>query len=100
VDFSELDHRQARVALVHAVTNGVASACMAASYRCRVRGNQSAGRAWCVAGLGALMVGGSLGGHLAYAQGANVFRWTRRDAAAELTPVARPDSERIDVPAP
>jgi uncharacterized membrane protein len=81
VDFSQLDPRQARVALVHAVTNGVAASCMAASYRQRRRGNLGAGRAWSFAGLSALLVGGALGGHLAYAQGAGVFRWTRRDEA-------------------
>jgi hypothetical protein len=79
VDFSQLDTRQARVGVVHASTNVLAASCMAASYRYRLRGNHRAGRAWSLAGLGAILVGGALGGHLAYAQGAGVFRWTPRD---------------------
>jgi uncharacterized membrane protein len=76
VDWSVLTPRQRRVGLVHAAANAVGSACFATSYRCRRRGRRTAGRMWTLLGLGAVGIGGALGGHLAYTQGAGVFRWS------------------------
>ncbi|WP_410643832.1 DUF2231 domain-containing protein [Amycolatopsis sp. lyj-346] len=72
-DYTGLDGRQRRVGLVHAAANATATALFAASYLAR-RGGRS-GRLLGVLGLAATSMGGALGGHLAYAQGAGVFRW-------------------------
>lgn len=77
VDARELNRRQLRVAAVHALSNLVATVSFAASYRCRLRGHRSGGRFWAWLGLAALGFGGTLGGHLSYAQGAGVRRWQR-----------------------
>lgn len=77
VDARNLERRQLRVAAVHAATNLAATLSYAASYRCRVRGHRTAGRFWAWIGLAAVGLGGSLGGHLSYAQGAGVGRWQR-----------------------
>lgn len=75
VDLRELDRQQRRVGLVHVLANGTAAACYLASYLSRRRGRTDAGRAWGALGLTAVSVGGTLGGHLSYAQGAGVYRW-------------------------
>lgn len=77
VDARGLDRRQLRVAAVHAASNLAGIVGYAASYRCRVRGNRRAGRLWSWLGLAAVGLGGTLGGHLSYAQGAGVGRWRR-----------------------
>lgn len=74
-DYSELDQRQRRVGVVHAVANAVAGACYATSYRCRSHGAHGSGVLFSLLGLTAVGVGGALGGHLSYAQGAGVYRW-------------------------
>jgi uncharacterized membrane protein len=74
-EFSELTPRQRRVGLVHAATNAFATIAFAKSYRSRAREAHGAADLWSLIGLTAVGVGGSLGGHLAYAQGAGVFRW-------------------------
>ncbi|MBE8525460.1 DUF2231 domain-containing protein [Amycolatopsis sp. H6(2020)] len=83
-DYPGLDARQRRVGLVHAAANATATALFGASYLAR-RGGRS-GRLLAVLGLAATSAGGALGGHLAYAQGAGVFRWQPLDdlAPAEL----------------
>lgn len=75
VDWSDLEPRARRAGVVHAVANIAAVACYLRSYRCRRLGRNEAGRLWAVLGLAAVSVGGAIGGHLAYAQGAGVFRW-------------------------
>lgn len=77
LDVRDLDRRQLRVAAVHALSNLAATVSYAASYRCRLRGDRRAGRFWAWLGLAAVGVGGTLGGHLSYAQGAGVGRWRR-----------------------
>ncbi|MEV5712574.1 DUF2231 domain-containing protein [Amycolatopsis mediterranei] len=83
-DYSGLDVRQRRVGLVHAAANAAATALFGASYLAR-RGGRD-GRLLGALGLAVTSVGGALGGHLAYAQGAGVFRWQPLDdlAPAEL----------------
>jgi hypothetical protein len=71
-DYAELDERQRRVGVAHALTNVVAAAFFTASY---ASGNHAAARGWGLLGLTALGMGGALGGHLAYALGAGVHRW-------------------------
>lgn len=72
-DYAGLDVEQRRVGALHAITNTVSTGCFLAAYRSKTQG---ANRAWGLAGLLAVSVGGALGGHLSYAQGAGVQRWT------------------------
>jgi uncharacterized membrane protein len=85
-DYAGLDERQRRVGLVHAAGNAVATALFGASYVARSRGDRGRGHLFGALGLAATGVAGALGGHLAYAQGAGVFRWQPLDdlAPAEL----------------
>jgi len=91
-DFSALDVPQRRVGAVHAVSNAIGAVCLAPSYRERRARRDRAGTVWTLLGLGAVGVGGALGGHLAYALGGGVYRWQRPsesiDLAAELENVA------------
>ncbi|WIX90702.1 DUF2231 domain-containing protein [Amycolatopsis sp. DG1A-15b] len=83
-DYSGLNVRQRRVGLVHAAANAAATALFGASYLARRGGHD--GRLLGALGLAVTSVGGALGGHLTYAQGAGVFRWEPLDdlAPAEL----------------
>lgn len=74
-DYDRLAPRQRRVGVVHAIVTIAALACFTASYAARRQEAHSAGKLLSLAGLAALGDGGALGGHLAYAQGAGVFRW-------------------------
>lgn len=72
-DWSELHEQQQRVGLVHAAANTIALTLYAGSLTARINGNSARGKAMGLAGLGALSLGGFLGGHLAFrlAAGAN-----------------------------
>src|SRR5918999_4212108 len=61
-----------RLGLTHAVTNGTASALFVSSLAARATGNRGRGKLLALAGMGALTVGGWLGGHLTYAKGVGV----------------------------
>jgi nitrite reductase/ring-hydroxylating ferredoxin subunit/uncharacterized membrane protein len=61
-----------RVGAVHAVANVTALALYSGSLAARRSGRHGRGVALGLAGLGALMVGGHLGGHLSYAQAVGV----------------------------
>ncbi|GGM88427.1 hypothetical protein GCM10011609_26460 [Lentzea pudingi] len=76
-DYDRLNRRQQRVGVVHAIANTSALACFAASYAARRRDAHTTGKLLSLLGLSAMGVGGALGGHLSYAQGAGVFRWQR-----------------------
>ncbi|NGY64315.1 DUF2231 domain-containing protein [Lentzea sp. NEAU-D13] len=76
-DYDRLGRRQQRVGVVHALANTTALACFTASYAARRREAHAEGKLLSLLGLAAMGVGGALGGHLAYAQGAGVFRWQR-----------------------
>jgi nitrite reductase/ring-hydroxylating ferredoxin subunit/uncharacterized membrane protein len=71
-DWAELRKPQARVGLAHAAANSAAVALYAASLTARLRGRRLAGRGLGWAGLATVGLGGALGGHLAYRQGAGV----------------------------
>lgn len=75
VDFRQLDTRPRRVGFIHGLSNVTATACFAASYGLRRAGRTGAGRFWSMLGLAAVGTGGTLGGHLTYAQGVGVYRW-------------------------
>jgi nitrite reductase/ring-hydroxylating ferredoxin subunit/uncharacterized membrane protein len=61
-----------RIGAVHAVANVAALGLYAASWAARRRGRHGRGVAFGLAGLGALTVGGHLGGHLSYARAVGV----------------------------
>jgi uncharacterized membrane protein len=87
-DYTELDVRQRRVGLTHALSNMVGAGLLAASYRRRRAGG---GRLLTLLGLSVVGAGGALGGHLSYSQGAGVYRWqtpapTRKCATRDADP--------------
>ncbi|MBD8507274.1 hypothetical protein HT102_12345 [Hoyosella sp. G463] len=98
-----LDRAQRRVAVTHIFSNAVAQGCFAAAWS---RGNDRrlGARAWGLAGLAAMGVAGTLGGHLAYAQGAGVGRWSvaPRKGAGQAGAMVRPGhvAELMDSPDP
>lgn len=68
VDWSELHEDQQRVGLIHATANNAALLLYSASLLARLRGRP--GKVLGFAGLGSVLFGGLLGGHLAYHQAA------------------------------
>ncbi|MFD7924090.1 Rieske 2Fe-2S domain-containing protein [Streptomyces sp. NPDC059740] len=70
VDWAEQHEQQKRTGLVHAATNIAALSLYGGSWLARSRGRYRIGRSLGWAGLCAAGVGGLLGGHLAYRQGA------------------------------
>ncbi|MDX2649804.1 Rieske 2Fe-2S domain-containing protein [Streptomyces sp. NPDC001902] len=92
VDWAEQRPRQARVGLVHATANAVAVTAYACSLAARIKGRPVLGRALGFGGMTVATVGGVLGGHLAYRQGAGVNH-------AEAVPVlVEPGWHRVGVP--
>ncbi|MFC6092762.1 DUF2231 domain-containing protein [Saccharothrix lopnurensis] len=73
-EYTALDERQRRTAFVHLVANATATACYLTSFRLRGHGFGGVARVVSLVGLTAVGVGGLLGGHLSYAQGAGVGR--------------------------
>ena len=69
-DWSQLHPPQQRVGLVHAAANGLALALYTSSLLARARGRSLTGKAMSYAGLGAMTLGGYLGGHLVFRQAA------------------------------
>jgi nitrite reductase/ring-hydroxylating ferredoxin subunit len=69
-DLAEQHEQQLRVGVVHALANTVAVLCYSGSLLARVAGRARGGKALGYAGLGAVTVGGVLGGHIAYRQAA------------------------------
>ncbi|GAC1398909.1 MAG: DUF2231 domain-containing protein [Mycobacterium sp.] len=86
-DYTLLGRRQQRVGLVHAASNALGVAMFALSYRAYRRQRIRAARTYTVLGLAAISVGGALGGHLSYAQGAGMFRWQPLRAATHRSPI-------------
>ncbi len=105
-DWSELGafERPKRVGLVHALANITTTALYGASWLARRRGDHVLGRKLSLVGAGGLVVGGYLGGHLAYSQGVGVNRnadkppepreWTD---AADVSEVEEGRLHRVDV---
>lgn len=86
-DYALLDRRQQRVGLVHAISNATGVTLFALAYRAYGRERLRAARVYTLLGLTALGVGGALGGHLSYAQGAGMFRWQPVRAVTHRNPV-------------
>lgn len=74
VDWARLDPPRRRTGLVHAVSNTVGVLLYGGSLLARCRGHRARGRLLGLAGLTAVSVGATLGGHLAYRQAAGPDR--------------------------
>lgn len=92
-DWSQQHERQQRVGVAHAASNGVGALLFGASSLARARGRQGWGRFLALAGMGAVGLSGSLGGHIAYyrAGGAN-----SADHLADLVPEGWHDLGPLD----
>ncbi len=82
-DTTKSDAGVRRIGLVHAAANTAALALFAASLAARRRGRHGRGKALGLAGMGALTVGGHLGGHLSYSKGVGVDQTTFEARPAE-----------------
>ncbi|MGE2731723.1 DUF2231 domain-containing protein [Mycolicibacterium vaccae] len=74
-DFPLLNREQRRVGLLHALGNGAAIVLFALAYRAHSKEHHRRATTLTVLGLLVVSVGGALGGHLSYAQGAGVHRF-------------------------
>ena len=86
-DWSDTIDAETRVGLVHAGANVTALGLYAASLIARRSGRRVRGKTLGLAGLGALMIGGYLGGHLSYARAVNVNHTAFEYGPQEWTPV-------------
>jgi nitrite reductase/ring-hydroxylating ferredoxin subunit/uncharacterized membrane protein len=85
-DTERSDESVRRVGVVHASANVVALALFAGSLLARRADNRGLGKAMSLAGMGALTVGGHLGGHLSYAKGVGVDQTTFEERPTEWRP--------------
>jgi uncharacterized membrane protein len=96
MDYRRLEGPQRRTGFLHLLSNLTATTLYAASYRARCRGHTGTGQVLGLLGLVAVGTGGTLGGHLSYAQGVGVYRWQPDRAAMqqpgqpEVEPAAPP----------
>jgi uncharacterized membrane protein len=86
-DYALLDRRQQRVGLIHAASNFIGATLFLLSYRAYGQQRNRAARVYSLLGVIAISIGGALGGHLSYAQGAGMFRWEPRRAATHRSPI-------------
>jgi nitrite reductase/ring-hydroxylating ferredoxin subunit/uncharacterized membrane protein len=86
-DWSDTIGEETRVGLVHAGANVAALGLYVASLLARRSGQRGRGKALGFAGLGAMMVGGYLGGHLSFARAVNVNHTVFEHRTQEWTPV-------------
>ena len=82
-DTTRSDPQVRRIGLVHAAANVVALGLFSASLAARRSGSRGLGKALGFAGLGALSVGGHLGGHLSYSKGVGVDQTTFEERPTE-----------------
>lgn len=88
-DFPLLNREQRRVGLIHAAVNIVGVTAFALAYRAHHKEHHRRATVLTVVGLIVVSVGGALGGHLSYAQGAGVHRWQSPHHGADLVSYAR-----------
>jgi nitrite reductase/ring-hydroxylating ferredoxin subunit len=86
-DWSDTDGPETRVGLVHATLNITALSLHLASLVARARGRRRGGKALGLAGLGVLLGGAYLGGHLSFVMGVNVNRTAWEQRPHQWTPV-------------
>lgn len=94
-DWSDTYGPETRIGTVHAAAVTTALGLYSASAVCRARGNRVGGTLVGLAGLGALLAGGYLGGHLAFVKGVNVSRVAHAEAPEDWAPVLA-DAELAD----
>ena len=94
-DWSDTVGPATRVGLVHAALNTTALSLHLASLVARARGRRRGGKALSLAGLGVLMGGAYLGGHLSFGMGTDVNRTAWEERPQEWTPVLA-DTELAD----
>jgi len=86
-DWSYTAGPQTRVGLVHATLNTTALSLYLASAVARARGRRRGGKALSLAGLGVLMGGAYLGGHMSFGMGVDVNRTAWQQPPHQWTPV-------------
>ena len=86
-DWSDTAGPQTRVGLVHATLNTTALSLYLASAVARARGRRRGGKALSLAGLGVLMGGAYLGGHMSFGMGVNANRTAWQQPPHQWTPV-------------
>ncbi|MEO7130857.1 MAG: Rieske 2Fe-2S domain-containing protein, partial [Dermatophilaceae bacterium] len=86
-DWSDTYGPETRIGVAHAAMVHAALGLYVASAVSRSRGNRTKGKVVGLVGLGALMAGGYLGGHLAFVKGVNVSRVAHEEGPDEWTPV-------------
>jgi nitrite reductase/ring-hydroxylating ferredoxin subunit/uncharacterized membrane protein len=87
-DWATLAGPSGRLGLVHGTTNVIATGLFAASWLSRKRGRRLSGRLLGLAGYATVSVGGYLGGHLSFRNGAAVDHTAFLDAPNEWAAVA------------
>lgn len=92
-DWSSLHREQQRVGLVHAMATATAVTFYTASLIARARGRVTSGKVLGFAGLGAVLAGGYLGGHLAFRQAAGA---NHAESVAHLIPLGWHDLCPLD----
>ena len=88
-DWSYTNGRETRAGLVHALAMTTALSLYVASAAARAQGRRRRGKALGLAGLGVLLAGGYLGGHLRFVHGVNVNRTACDDRPQEWTACGR-----------
>jgi nitrite reductase/ring-hydroxylating ferredoxin subunit/uncharacterized membrane protein len=102
-DTTKSDAQVRRIGLVHAAANTAALALFAGSLAARRSGNRSRGKLLGLAGMGALTVGGHLGGHLSYSKGVGVDQTTFEERPSDWTvaladaAIGEGESKAVDV---
>jgi nitrite reductase/ring-hydroxylating ferredoxin subunit len=86
-DWSDTAGPETRVGLVHATLNTTALSLYLASAVARARGRRRGGKALALAGLGVLMGGAYLGGHMSFGMGVDVNRTAWQQQPHQWTPV-------------
>ncbi len=86
-DWSYTAGPQTRVGLVHATLNTTALSLYLASAVARARGRRRGGKALSLAGLGVLVGGAYLGGHMSFGMGVDVNRTAWQQPPHQWTPV-------------
>lgn len=87
-DSEATDDAIRRTGVVHAACNGLAATLYAASRRARRRGAHGAGAALGFAGMGVLLAGGYLGGHLSLNKGVGPAQTVFDPGPSDWTPAA------------
>jgi len=94
-DWSDTVGPETRVGLVHAALNTTALSLYLASLVARARGRRRGGKVLGLAGLGVLLGGAYLGGHLSFGMGVDVNRTAWEQRPDQWTPVLA-DTELAD----